>query len=65
MESLVGELIGRVLVLAPVRYLVVGVVSAGVAFLAGQSWWITLCAFFIGPFAISWVAWAVAPLFRR
>jgi len=30
-----------------------------------QSWWIVLCAFFLGPGAISWLAWAVAPLFRR
>jgi len=36
----------------PGRYLVLGVISAGLALIAGQSWWMALCAFFIGPAAI-------------
>ena len=49
----------------PGRYIVLGIISAGLALLAGWRWWIVLCAFFIGPVAISWFAWAVAPLFKR
>lgn len=49
----------------PARYLVLGVISAGLALLIWKSWLIALSAFFIGPGAISWLAWAVAPLFRK